>query len=92
VAALNNLSQSNWGVAGIAVGFGDADGSQVPSGENVVADNCCYDDQANQTQTYGLRFDTGPNVVVGDDTVRNKLAGSVDNSGNNNVGGDKNNR
>lgn len=94
VAALNNLSQATWGVAGIQVGFGDKDfdGGTVHSAENIIANNRCYDDQANQSQEYGLRFDTGPNLVVGNDTVGNKVAGSVDKSDNNDIRGHRNNR
>ena len=87
VAALNNQSRSNWGVAGIQVA-----GGMAPSDENIVADNRCYDDQGNQTQEFGLRFDAGPNLVVGNDTMRNKIAGRVDNSNNNNLAGSQNNR
>jgi parallel beta-helix repeat protein len=87
VAALNNQSHGDWGVAGIQV-----TGELVPSVENIVADNRCYDDQENQTQEYGLNFGTGPNLVIGNDTVRNRSAGFVDYSDDNNVTGSQNNR
>jgi len=92
VTALNNQAQSTWGVAGISIGFGDGEGSEVPSVENVVADNRSYDDQQNRTQAYGLRFHTGPNLVIGNDTIGNAIDGCIDESGNNAVGGSENNR
>jgi parallel beta-helix repeat protein len=92
ITALNNQAQSTWGVAGISVGFGDGEGSEVPSVENVVADNRSYDDQQNRTQAYGLRFQTGANLAVGNDAIGNAIDGYVDESGNNAVEGSENNR
>jgi hypothetical protein len=94
MAANNNLSEANWGVPGIGVGYGTDDGDRVPSVENIIADNRCYDEQINQTQAYGLRLTTGPNLVIGNNTVRNGRVGTIDETANNDnkVNESRNNR
>ena len=65
VTGLNNQGRTTaFPVPGISVTTGDEEGKEVPSTENVVADNRSYDDQGVQTQTHGLLLVTSPNIVT----------------------------
>ena len=92
VAALNNQQgTTEIAVPGISITTGDGKGGSVESLENAIVSNRCYDDQGAQTQTYGLLLATGPNLVMGNNTMRN-ASGGVDIVAHTNIAGIEGNR